>query len=210
MVVSGGKVISARWLARGAFALVLAAVADMVGFADLASVAMVAVGAAGACLMLTGGYVFLAHRGVLRWAGFAVVVLAPVTVLAIFALHGLLWEALVAVALIVLAAGAGRKALAPAAADPGMPGREVPPPRHAFLIMNPRSGGGKVTRFGLKDKAEALGAQVALLDGPAPWTWPPWPGRRSPAARTCSAWPAGTGHRRWSPGSPPSTIFRSW
>ena len=31
--------------------------------------------------------------------------------------------------------------------------------------MNPRSGG-KVTRFGLKDKAEALGAEVALLQGP--------------------------------------------
>ena len=32
--------------------------------------------------------------------------------------------------------------------------------------MNPRSGGGKVARFGLKDKAEALGATVALLEGP--------------------------------------------
>ena len=34
--------------------------------------------------------------------------------------------------------------------------------------MNPRSGGGKVTRFGLKAKAEALGATVALLEGPGP------------------------------------------
>ena len=34
--------------------------------------------------------------------------------------------------------------------------------------MNPRSGGGKVTKFGLKDKAEALGATVALLEGPGP------------------------------------------
>jgi diacylglycerol kinase family enzyme len=32
--------------------------------------------------------------------------------------------------------------------------------------MNPRSGGGKVAKFGLKDKAEALGAEVALLEGP--------------------------------------------
>ena len=32
--------------------------------------------------------------------------------------------------------------------------------------MNPRSGGGKVTKFGLKDKAQALGAEVALLEGP--------------------------------------------
>ena len=110
MAVSSGKVISARWLARAAFALVLAAAADLIGFADLASLAMVAVGVAGACLMLAGGYVFLAHRGVLRWAAFAVVVLAPAAVLVIFALHGLLWVALVAVALIVLAAGpaAGR------------------------------------------------------------------------------------------------------
>jgi diacylglycerol kinase family enzyme len=166
MVVRTGKVISARWLARAAFALVLAAAADLVGFADLASLAMVAVGAAGACLMLAGGYWFLAHRGVLRWVAFAVVVLAPVTVLVIFALHGLLWVALVAVALMVLAAGAGRRALGTVASDPGMPGREVPRPKHAFLIMNPRSGGGKVARFGLRDKAEALGAEVALLEGP--------------------------------------------
>jgi diacylglycerol kinase family enzyme len=166
MAMRTGKVISARWLARAAFALVLAAAADLVGFADLASLAMVAVGAAGACLMLAGGYLFLAHRGVLRWVAFAVVVLAPVTVLVIFALHGLLWAALIAVALIVLAAGAGRRALATGADAPGMPGREVPPPRHAFLIMNPRSGGGKVAKFGLKDKAQALGADVALLEGP--------------------------------------------
>src|SRR4029434_155465 len=43
---------------------------------------------------------------------------------------------------------------------------EVPPPRRPYLIMNPRSGGGKVVRFGLKDKAEALGATVAVLEGP--------------------------------------------
>src|SRR6185436_10689664 len=48
----------------------------------------------------------------------------------------------------------------------GMPTREVRPPKRAFLIMNPRSGGGKVTKFGLKEKAEALGAEVALLEGP--------------------------------------------
>ena len=32
--------------------------------------------------------------------------------------------------------------------------------------MNPRSGGGKVSRFGLKEKAEAMGAEVALVEGP--------------------------------------------
>jgi hypothetical protein len=52
--------MSARWLARAAFVLVLAAAADLIGFADLASLAMVAVGAVGACLMLAGGYCFFA------------------------------------------------------------------------------------------------------------------------------------------------------
>jgi hypothetical protein len=62
---------------------------------------------------------FLAHRGVVRWVALAVVVLAPVAVLVIFAFHGLLWDGLVAVALIALAAGAGRRALTTAAANPG-------------------------------------------------------------------------------------------
>jgi len=37
------------------FLLLLAAVADMIGFADLRSLAMVAVGAVGACLVVAGG-----------------------------------------------------------------------------------------------------------------------------------------------------------
>jgi diacylglycerol kinase family enzyme len=86
--------------------------------------------------------------------------------LVVFALNHLIWVAMVSVALLVLAAGAARLALAPAAPGPAMPFREVPPPTRAFLIMNPRSGGGKVAKFRLKDKAEALGAEVALLEGP--------------------------------------------
>jgi diacylglycerol kinase family enzyme len=40
-----------------------------------------------------------------------------------------------------------------------------PPARRPYLIMNPRSGGGKVEKFDLKRKAEALGAEVFLLGG---------------------------------------------
>jgi diacylglycerol kinase family enzyme len=144
----------------------LAAAAVMIGFAGLASLAMVAVGAVGACLMVADGYWFLARRGVLRWIALAVVVLAPVAVVVIFAQHHLIWVAVVSVALLVLAIGAARLALTPAGGGKGMPVRDVPPPRRAFLIMNPRSGGGKVAKFGLKEKAEALGAEVALLEGP--------------------------------------------
>jgi len=155
-----------RWLARSAFVLMLAAVAVLIGFAELASLAMVAIGAVGACLVLAGGYWFLAHRGVLRWLAFGLVVLTPIAIVVVFALHNLIWVALVSIALAALAVAAARKALAPAASATGMPVREVPPPKRPFLIMNPRSGGGKVAKFGLKEKAEALGAEVALLDGP--------------------------------------------
>jgi len=157
-----------RWLARAAFALILAAAAVMIGFAGLASLAMVAIGAVGACLVLANGYWFLARRGLVRWLAFGVVILAPIAVLVVFALNHVLWVGLVSVVLVAAAIGAARLALAPVAAGPGMPSREVPPPQRAFLIMNPRSGGGKVARFGLPDMARALGAEVALLDGPGP------------------------------------------
>ena len=160
--------MSVRWLARAAFALMFAAAAVMIGFADLASLAMVGVGVVGACLMLAGGYWFLARRGVVRWLAFGVMILAPIAVLVVFALHRILWVGIVAVALVVLAILTARLALTPATPPPGMPAREVAPPKRAFLIMNPKSGGGKVGKFGLKEKAEALAAQVALLEGPGP------------------------------------------
>jgi diacylglycerol kinase family enzyme len=127
---------------------------------------MVIIGAIGACLMLAGSYEFLARRGVLRWLAAAVVIATPIAILVVFALHSLIWVALASIALMVLAVGAARRALAPSASPPGMPEREVQPPKRAFVIMNPRSGGGKVAKFGLKEKAEELGAKVALLDGP--------------------------------------------
>ena len=159
----------ARWLARAAFVLMFAAAAVLIGFPERharGALATVAIGAVAACLIAAGGYWYLAHRGVVRQLALGLVVLVPIAVLVVFAWRHVIWVAVVAVVLLALAVGAARLALAPAAADPGMPVREVPPPQRAFLIMNPRSGGGKVARFGLKDKAEALGAEVALLEGP--------------------------------------------
>jgi diacylglycerol kinase family enzyme len=120
----------------------------------------------GVCAVLAGGYWFLANRGVLRWVALVLVVAAPVVILVAFARASLLWVAVVAVALMVLAAGTARTALSTGGQDAAMPVRPAARPRRPFLIMNPRSGGGKVTKFGLKDKAQALGAQVALLEGP--------------------------------------------
>ncbi|HVD70957.1 MAG TPA: diacylglycerol kinase family protein, partial [Actinomycetota bacterium] len=44
------------------------------------------------------------------------------------------------------------------------PATQVPAPTRPFILMNPRSGGGKVERFDLDGKARKLGAQVVLLE----------------------------------------------
>ena len=155
-----------RWLARASFALMLAAVALVLTVAGWHSLALIAFAAVGVCAVLAGGYWFLANRGVRRWLALALVVAAPVLILVAFTRASLLWVAIVAVALMVAAAGIARAALSTGGADAAMPTRPAARPRRPFLIMNPRSGGGKVTKFGLKDKAEALGAEVALLEGP--------------------------------------------
>ena len=155
-----------RWLARASFALMLAAVALVIAVAGWRSLALVALSVIGVCAVLAGAYWFLANRGVLRWIALVLVVAAPVLILVTFALHSLLWVAVVAVALMVAAAGTARAALSTGGQDTAMPTRPAARPRQPFLIMNPRSGGGKVVKFGLKQKAEQLGAQVALLEGP--------------------------------------------
>ena len=43
-----------------------------------------------------------------------------------------------------------------------MPEDEPGSPRHAVMVMNPRSGGGKVDRFRLAELARAAGAEVRL------------------------------------------------
>jgi diacylglycerol kinase family enzyme len=79
---------------------------------------------------------------------------------------GLLGEIALSVALAAAAVAAGRAALS-GGRPPASPREDAArPQRQPFVIMNPRSGGGTVGQFGLKDKAVALGAEVALLEGP--------------------------------------------
>ena len=122
--------------------------------------------AVGVCAVPAGGYWFLANRGLLRWLALILVIAAPVLILVAFAWHHLVWVAIVAVALMPCAAAVARIALRTDGGDAGMLAAQAGRPQHPFLIMNPRSGGGKVAKFGLKEKAEALGAEVAVLDGP--------------------------------------------
>jgi diacylglycerol kinase family enzyme len=155
-----------RWLARSSFALMLAAVALLLAVAGWRSLTLVGVAAVGACAVLAGSYWFLANRGMIRWFALLLAVGAPVLILVAFALRGVLWVAAVSVALMVCAVAAGRAALTAGDQSAAMPAALAVRPQRPFLIMNPRSGGGKVAKFGLKDKAERLGAEVVLIQGP--------------------------------------------
>ena len=165
----GRATVAQRWQARLALAAAAAAVlVPLVAIGFKASLAVTLTGVVGLALAAAGVWWALTHKGVARWLAIVVAVAAPLVVLVLYTSRGLLWVVLVALALLVLAVAAGRAALRGDPVPEKMREHDAPPPKRPYLIMNPRSGGGKVTRFGLKDKAEALGAQVALLEGPGP------------------------------------------
>ena len=157
---------SQRWLARLALAAALAAVVVLVVSGALKSVTALLVGVAGLAVICAAAWWFLAHRGVVRWLAGVVLVAAPVAVIVVYIVAGLLWEIVLAAVLAVAAVAAGRAALAGGPRPPKPREAVAPPPRQPFVIMNPRSGGGKVGKFGLDGKATGLGARVALLEGP--------------------------------------------
>jgi diacylglycerol kinase family enzyme len=155
-----------QWSARAALVLVIAAAAVLLAFAGRRGVWLVLLTGAMVVLVVAAAFWFALSRGPVRWLALFLVLAAPVAVLVVFAADRLLWVAVTAAALLVAANVAGGAALRPDRSDWALPVDEVPPPQHPFLVMNPRSGGGKVARFGLLERAEQLGAEVVLLDRP--------------------------------------------
>ena len=137
----------------------------LVGSEGAIGLTLLVVGLAGAGLVLAGGFWFIAKHGVLRWVGLAVVILAVVAVVVIFFRADVIAVALVSLVLLALGGTAARHGLRHTP-EPWMPTSSSPPALHPFVVMNPRSGGGKVVRFDLANKARALGAEVVLLEGP--------------------------------------------
>ena len=154
-----------RWYARGALALVGLAVVVLLVFAPNRGVGFVLLTGAAVALTIAGLFWFLLLRGTLRWVALCLGLAAPLAEIVLLAANRLLWLAVLALALLAAGVAAGRAALRPERSQWQLPVTDAAPPQHPFLVMNPRSGGGKVERFRLRERAEQLGAEVALLDG---------------------------------------------
>src|SRR4051794_19602014 len=161
----GSPATRSRWLARASLAAAAASAVTLLAAAGTDGARLLALVAAEVVVVVIGLWVAVSHRGLLRWTGLLVSLTAVVVAFVAEARNGLLWVVIVCSGLFVVAVLAGNVALRPAATK-----REAEMvaarPLRPFLIMNPRSGGGKVARFDLRERAEQLGAEVTLLDGP--------------------------------------------
>ncbi|MFJ7074425.1 diacylglycerol/lipid kinase family protein [Streptomyces sp. NPDC098781] len=154
-----------RWAARAALAAAGLAVLVPLAYGGVGGVVLLVAGAAGLGLGVVAAWWTLTLRGPLRWAAAVLALAVPAAVITLFAAT-LFWALLVSVALWTVAVWSGRYALRGTGGSRVrvMRERRALPPKRPYLIMNPRSGGGKVVRHALQEKAERLGARVMLLD----------------------------------------------
>ncbi|MEV8554140.1 diacylglycerol kinase family protein [Streptomyces glaucescens] len=156
------------WAARAALVAALAALALPLVEGGVGGVMLLVAGFAGLAVTVAALWWTLSRRGVVRMAAATLALLVPCVVLTLFARANLLWVVAVSGLLWSAAVWSGRYALR----TTGLRSTRVkeyrtPPPRRPFVLLNPRSGGGKVERFALREKAERLGARVVVLDAEA-------------------------------------------
>ncbi|MGW0333119.1 diacylglycerol/lipid kinase family protein [Streptomyces sp. NPDC003011] len=159
----GGDHRGQQWAARAALAAAALAVLLPPAYGGVDGVLLLTAAVAGAALTAAAVWWTLTLRGVVRWAAALLAVAAPVA-LVVLLTATLLWVLPVSLLLWGVALWSGRYALrSTGQRTRRMREHRTPPPRRPFLLMNPRSGGGKVAAFGLREKAEQLGAYVVLL-----------------------------------------------
>ena len=153
-----------RWAARLSLAAAALAVLLPLAYGGFGGVLLLAAGLAGAAVTAAALWWTLTRRGPERWLSAVVTVVTPTLLVVLFAVT-LGWVLLLSLALWTVAVSSGRYALRSTGRLPRRTKEHrARPVERPFLIMNPRSGGGKVERFALKEKAEGLGARVVLLD----------------------------------------------
>lgn len=159
-----GRLALLRRLSAG---LALAALAGalvtvIVGFLKLPILLPVLV--VGLLITVGAGWMFFITRGWRRVVAAVVAVVVLAGLLAFLAVRTLTGM-VVFLALVVMSNAAARFAFGyeRALVKADKAGRRVPPARHGVLLMNPRSGGAKVTRFNLVDEARRRGIHPVVL-----------------------------------------------
>ena len=119
-----------------------------------------------ACLavLALGGWYAVSQANWVRWAAIAVGGASLVALVAVtFSVDVRWWRVAVALAAIAVSVGAARRALT-RPEDAATPRTAAPAPRRGVLLMNPKSGGGKVGRFHLVDECRARGIEPVVLE----------------------------------------------
>ena len=141
------------------------------------------------------GWTALVRRGTWRLVAGGVALVALVAVVVLIA-AGSLVRTVVLIGLVLMSTATARVALGHDLAEVPADLRPVERARHGVLLMNPRSGGGKVERFGLEAEARRRGSRrSSCIPATTCGRWPSGPSTRAP---TCWAWLAATARRRWS------------
>jgi len=140
--------------AVGALALVVAGLFNSPLRLGLAVIAL--------CVALMAAWIALVNHGTRRVLAGVVAVVALIGLVALFDLGSIVRISLV-VGLVLVSTAAARVALARDLAPAASESRKVGPAQHGVLIMNPWSGGGKVTRFDLEAEARRRGVTPIVL-----------------------------------------------
>jgi diacylglycerol kinase family enzyme len=116
-----------------------------------------------AILSLAGWYI-VSRAGMIRLIAAVVGAAALVAaILVFFASDTQLWRALTALAAVAVSVGATRRALRPPEATTGMPRPAGSTSSRPVLLMNPKSGGGKVGKFNLVEECKKRGIEPIVL-----------------------------------------------
>ena len=154
---------SAR-VAAAAAQLVLAALVALMCLATLGHPGYLVATVLAASIGLSAVWIFLTNRRWRRWAILIAVVMMFGGVAALRAADAGAGSVVVLLVGTVLGGGLGFVALRQEAEHAVRDRwRDVPPANHPVLLMNPKSGGGKVGRFGLVDACAARGIRGVLL-----------------------------------------------
>ena len=157
------------WSRAAAWVALLAAVAVVVALVLLVVRNVPALIAALAALALAGaaGWIAVTRRGAARWIGAACAAAAlaggAVALIVLGAVDELVLLAVAVVAFVVAGGRALAAATAPEQSSAARPTGGGARPVRAVLLMNPRSGGGKVERFELEAEARRRGVEPVVL-----------------------------------------------